>query len=54
MDNDLLKILGFNGPEGHGDPLDVWPSPPKPDIFEFGGLGEVKRRHIRRVYTHKR
>ena len=54
MDGDLLKVLGFDGLEGHGDPLDVGLSAPKLDTFEFGGRGEVKRRHLRRVYTHKR
>jgi hypothetical protein len=54
MDDDLLKVLGFDGLEGHGDPLDVWSSAPKLDTFEFGGLGEVKQRHLRRVYTHQR
>ena len=54
VDNDLLKVFGFDRLKGHGDPLDGWPVVPKLHIFELCGLGEVKGRHLRRVCTHRR
>ena len=53
VDSDLLKVFGFDGLEGHGDPLDVWISALKLHIFEFRGPGEIKQRYLRHVYVRK-
>ena len=42
VDGDTFK-LGFNGLEGNSDPPSAWTSPPKRQVFEFCGLGEVEQ-----------
>ena len=44
-EDDPLKVLGFNGPERHGDPLDAWPRTLKCQVFEFRCHREVERSH---------
>jgi len=43
VQGDPLKVLGFDGLKRHGDPLDVCPRALEHQLFEFRGLGEVKR-----------
>ena len=54
LDGDPLKFFRSNGLERHGDPPHARPSPPKHQILEFCGLGEVKERLPKRVYVHER
>jgi hypothetical protein len=53
-DDDLLKIFGFDGSEGHGDPLNVRLRTPKPHTSELCSLGEVKWKRLGRVYVRER
>ena len=40
---DPLEVLGFDGLERLGNPLDAWPCALERQVFEFRGSGEVER-----------
>ena len=42
VDGNLLKVIGSDGFERGGDPLDVRPAWSKIHVFELCGLGEVQ------------
>ena len=53
VDGDMFKAFGFDIPEYQDDPLDHGPLPPKLQIFEFCGLGEVNARCPKRAYIRE-
>jgi len=54
-DDNTLKVFGFDGSEGHYNPLDGQPHPCPQELymFEFCGLGEVKGNVPERAYDCK-
>jgi hypothetical protein len=52
MNSDPLQVFGLDSLEYRRGPLDVRSSAPERQIFEFCGLGEIKRRFPRHDYIH--